>query len=218
MRFTRLLDEVLGQRPRVALLRILVRMGGEHTGRELARAAGLDHKTCHTALQELSRHGIIEMRRVGRALACSLNRDHAVVRGILEPAFKKEAGLVEEYASEALRRIKVPLESVVLFGSVARGEEDAKSDVDLLFVVADDRSAKIAQAGIEGIMLDLAHRYGNVPQILVVSRKRFKEGIQRGNPLYMEILKTGRILHGKVFAEVLKDDAEKDQRPKRSQG
>ena len=38
------------------------------------------------------------------------------------------------------------------------------------------------------------------------------------NALYLEILKTGRVLHGKAFAEVLKDDAEKNIRPKRSQG
>ena len=216
MRFTRLLDEVLGQRPRVVLLRILVRMGGEHTGRELALLAALDHKTCHAALQELSRQGIVEMRRVGRALVYRVNRNHAVVEGILGPAFQKEAGMVEEYAREARRRLRVPVESVVLFGSVARGEEEPKSDVDLLFVVADDRAVKAAEAGIEGIMGDLARRYGNVPQMLLVSRDRFRKGIRLGKPLYVEILKTGQVLQGKAFSEILKDGTEKNQRPKRS--
>lgn len=207
MRFTRLLDEVLGHKPGIVLLRILTRTGGEHTGRELARLTGLDHKTCHTALQELARQGIIEMRRVGRALVYVLNRDHAVVEGILGPAFEKEAGLVDEYAREARRRVRVPVESVVLFGSVARGEEEPKSDVDLLFVVADDRAAKAAEGGIGEIMGDLARRYGNVPQILFVSRNRFREGVRRGKSLYLEILKTGRVLQGKAFSKLLRDDA-----------
>lgn len=216
--FTRLLDEVLGQKPRVVLLRILARTACEHTGRELARLTGLDHKTCHTALQGLSRQGIVEMRRVGRALVYVLNRDHAVVQGILGPAFEKEAGLVEDYAREARRRIRVPIESIVLFGSVARGEEEPKSDVDLLFVVADDRAAKAAEAGIEEVMIDLARRYGNVPQILMISRARFRKEIRLGKPLYMEILKTGRVLQGKAFSELLRDDAKKSGCSKRSTG
>jgi hypothetical protein len=38
MRFHRLLDDVLGQRSKVALLRLLVRCPGEYTGRDLARS------------------------------------------------------------------------------------------------------------------------------------------------------------------------------------
>jgi DNA-binding IclR family transcriptional regulator len=91
MKFDRPLDEVLGARSKVALLRLLVRTRGEHTGRELARLLHLDAKTCHTSLQALARQGVIEYRKAGTAILYRLNEAHALVEELLVPLFDRES-------------------------------------------------------------------------------------------------------------------------------
>jgi predicted nucleotidyltransferase len=142
------------------------------------------------------------MRRVGKALSYSVDGGHAVVQQILAPAFEREDRLVEQYADEARRGVHVPLKSVILFGSVARGEEEERSDVDLLFVTRDERTARAARERTWEVMSDLARRYGNVPQIIVVSRQAFRARVRRNHPLFLEILKTGRVLYGCPFGEL----------------
>ncbi len=80
MIFHHALDDVLGQRSKVALLRFLVRNRGEHSGRDLSRLVGLDHKTCHAALRSLSEQGVVTSRRMGTAVAYRLRDDHPVSR------------------------------------------------------------------------------------------------------------------------------------------
>src|SRR5207247_4530687 len=145
MRFHHVLDDVLGRRSSVRLLRFLIRAGGEHSGRDLARLVGLDHKTCHDALRELAEQGIIAARRIGTATAYSLKQDHPLVQEILRPAFENEETLIERFVREAQKISGVPVESIIIFGSVARKEEVPRSDVDILVITKDARSKAQAE-------------------------------------------------------------------------
>jgi len=216
MRFRNALDGVFGRGSRVTLLRLLVRTRGERTGREWARLAGLDHKTCHSALQGLARQGVVSARRMGNAVIYRLKDDHALVRGIIVPAFDREERLVEEYADEACREIGEKVEAVVLYGSVARGDEEETSDVDLLFLVRDEKVARAAQARVADVMSSLARRYGSVPQIVVATARRFREGVRRGLPLFVSILQAGRVLQGMSFSEILENGGKEDRHAKRA--
>jgi len=203
MNFSRVLDDLLGQRSKVQLLRFLLRTRGEHTGRSLARELGLDHKTCHAALRGLAQHGVVECRRIGKALVYRLHDGHAIVKEILEPAFLRERALIQDYAGKALRLLGVPTDAVVLFGSVARSEEEFGSDVDLLFLCPDVVTVAAARRNLEATVSRLTREYGSVPQILVLPTRAFRMKVARGVPLYVEILKTGRVLRGKPFSEIL---------------
>jgi predicted nucleotidyltransferase len=195
---------IFGRRSKVALLRHLVRSGGQHTGRELARALRLDHKTCHSALQELFAPGVVTRRKVGTALAYALNWDHAIVREIVTPVFRKESVLIEDYAREARGILRVPVNSVILFGSVARSEEETESDVDLLFVVRESRSVREARRNLDRATLKLTRRYGSVPQVLLADRTTARRKFH-SDPLFQEILRTGRVLFGESFASLMTD-------------
>ena len=204
MVFHHALDHVLGGRAKLTLLRLLLRVRGEHTGRDLARTVGFDHKTCHAALRALAAQGVVRFRRAGTGLLYGLNLDHPVVQDILIPAFAAEAGLVERFADEARRLAVEPVESVILFGSVARRQERATSDVDLLFVTADRRGRGRLVRRLDSATATLASRWGNVPQILVEDRATLRGKIGRGDPFHLEILRTGRVIHGKPFAEMMR--------------
>jgi len=218
MRFHHVLDEVLGQRSKVALLRFLARARGEHSGRDLARHLGLDHKTCHAALRSLAEQGIVDSRRLGTAVIYALRDAHPIVRDILAPAFATEAALLERFVREAREISRAPAESVILFGSAARKEEEARSDVDILFVTRDADSKARTREALDAAAAGLAARYGSVPQFIVEDRPTFRRKVARGNPLYGEILRTGRVILGKPFAELLKNGGKAHRHTKRPSG
>lgn len=207
MRFDRPLDDLFGQRSKVALLRFLVRMRVEHNGREISRFLGLDPKTCHAALQDLARQGVIQYRKTGTAILYKLNDRHVLVRQVLEPAFEKEAHFLEAYAKELRERARIPLVSVILFGSVARAQEKPKSDVDLIFVTPKGKAGADRQSALDHVASELATGYGNPPQVLLFDRREFSRKAKAGDSFVSEILRTGRVLYGRPLSELLKNGA-----------
>lgn len=205
MKFDRSLDEVLGARSKLALLRLLARTRGEHTGRELARLVELDAKTCHAALRKLARQGVVEMRRAGKAILYRLNSRHVLVTRMLRPLFEREASVLSEYGRDLRRRIGTPLVSMILFGSVLRREERATSDVDLVLVVSGANAVRRAEEAVDRAAGELASLYGNPPQVIVYDRADFRRKAGTGDGFVTEVLRSGRVLEGKPIAEVLKN-------------
>lgn len=103
------------------------------TGREIARLVGRrSHSGVLDTLDRLTEHGLVDREEAGRAFLFTLNREHlaapavnllAQMRGEL---FDRLAHLVGSW--------KVAPVHVSLFGSMARGEGDTNSDIDLLVV------------------------------------------------------------------------------------
>lgn len=114
---------------------VLVVLAGStkpRSGRELARRAGRSNTGVQHVLDRLVEHGLVNREEVGRTFLYELNRDHLL------------ASIVEQMAgarTELIRRLRkaigaweVPPIHASLFGSAARGDGDASSDIDLLIV------------------------------------------------------------------------------------
>jgi len=102
------------------------------TGREVARRTGRSPTGVQHALDRLVDHGLVHQTPAGRAYLYSFNREH-----LLAPAVEVMAGTRRELL-ERLRTLigewKVPTFHASVFGSYARGEGNAASDIDLLVV------------------------------------------------------------------------------------
>jgi predicted nucleotidyltransferase len=110
----------------------LARAKVPRTGRELARRSGRSPTGVQHALDRLVDEGLVHQTEAGRAFLYSFNRDH-----LLAPAVK----VMAEARGELINRLrdligawKVPTFHASLFGSFARGEGNAASDIDLLVV------------------------------------------------------------------------------------
>jgi predicted nucleotidyltransferase len=102
---------------------------------ELAGALGRSPSSLQRELKSLTAAAILLMRRDGRRTYYRANESSAIyeeLRGIV----RKTMGIPHEVRS-ALTPIDQKIALALLYGSVARGQERADSDVDLL-VVADD--------------------------------------------------------------------------------
>jgi predicted nucleotidyltransferase len=145
--------------------------------------------------------------RAGTAYLYKLNEEHVLVNGALARLFGAEQDLIEEYAQAAKKGLGIPVESVILYGSVARGTESPGSDVDLMFIVRDARTAERGREQLGSLTASLARKFGSVPQIVFSDVPGFRNGVKRRDPYYSSVLREGRVLYGKALAELLRNGA-----------
>lgn len=100
--------------------------------RELARLTGTAAGTLHKELARLAQTGLLLRENQGNQVRYQANRQ-CPVYGELASLFRKTTGLADVLA-EALQPLAADIEVALIFGSVARGEETAESDIDLLIV------------------------------------------------------------------------------------
>jgi predicted nucleotidyltransferase len=210
MRYTHPLDDLFGSQARLRILRYLCTTSGEHTGRGIARAIGMGETPTHRALQELSDTLIVLYRVAGRAHRYRLNERHTLVAQVLRPLFAVEKAQRESAIAELLVDVDVPIETALVFGSVARGEDDWRSDLDVLLVTA---TVEDAQRAIERIWQhdsDLLQRYG-VISVRALSRDELTSRIRRGEPWLSEALRDGVAVRGVPPADLLCQQAAQAQ-------
>lgn len=135
MLFSEPLDEVLRQASKVRILRFLIRSQVTLNGREIAKAVGLSHVKCHTALKELALHGLVSLRRVGRSNLYQLEKENHLVKRLLKPLFDNEGHLLTDLAKAILKDLPFRPRSLAVFGSIAKRTARPDSDIDLLVII-----------------------------------------------------------------------------------
>lgn len=125
------LVELLSSRVKAETFRLLFGTAGRELHvREIERQSGLADATVRQELKRLSRLGVVESRRDGNRTYYRANAQHPLYPEIHNLVIKT-SGLVD-VLREALtdRRIQASF----VFGSVASGNENARSDVDLMVI------------------------------------------------------------------------------------
>lgn len=100
--------------------------------REIARQTETNAGTLHKELARLAQAGLLNRERMGNQLRYSANRQCPIFEE-LASILRKTSGLADvllDAIAPLAKKVKVAL----IFGSVARGEERAGSDVDVLLV------------------------------------------------------------------------------------
>ncbi|HWC49871.1 MAG TPA: nucleotidyltransferase domain-containing protein [Solirubrobacterales bacterium] len=100
----------------------------------------------------------------------------------------------ERLIAEASRRLEAATEDskVILFGSYARGEASASSDLDLLVIEPDAPTPRAESARLRRELRDLEVAL----DVIVISRKQAEELGKVPGTMVNEALQTGRILVG----------------------
>lgn len=203
MRFEQPLDKILSQQSKVKTLRYLSLYKGEFTGREIARAVKLSHPVIHSALASLEKEGVILMRKSGRSLLFSLAHNHQLVKQIILPIFQKEAQFKQKLVQLLIKEIKCPIESIILYGSIAQGKEKPESDIDLLIVLPPSGSPEKLEKKLMEFNSKIVRDYGNQISPLITDKKNFIKRLKKKDRLLKEIIKKGEVLYGKSISELL---------------
>ena len=100
--------------------------------RELARLTHTSAGTLHKELSKLSDAGILQGKRVGNQQHYSANVQCPIFEE-LASIFRKTSGLADVIAG-ALSSVKNQIQFAIVFGSVARGEQQSNSDIDVMVI------------------------------------------------------------------------------------
>lgn len=201
------LDSILGTTAKVRLLRALLPLETPASGREAERLAGVSHRSASRALEDLAALGVLDRTTTPGAHLYQMNREHDLLPA-LGSLFEAEAARIASLAEEVKRALASAelveaVDSVVLFGSAARGETRPQSDLDLL-VLVNDRSYIEAASGFLGTVSDrLRARYGVRASVLVLSTPDARGRLEDGDPLLTDIHRDGRTLFGTSIQETL---------------
>lgn len=120
------------------VLEVLARTTRPLSGREVMR---LIHRKAsqqgvQNVLDELAAHGLVTQATAGNAVLNTMNRDHILAPFILQivdlrrQLLRQLAAIVSDEAPTVRRAI--------LFGSLARGDANEESDIDIVLVWSDD--------------------------------------------------------------------------------
>ncbi|MDM8004821.1 MAG: nucleotidyltransferase domain-containing protein [Phycisphaerae bacterium] len=185
----------------ISVLRALWKAPAPVTGRQVQQLAGVHNLTATRCLDDLERLGLLQRRAAGRAYLYTLKRTHRLVRHLVDPIFKAEGTAPTRFAGELATALRGQCLSAVVYGSVARGEADSASDVDLLVVVKDDKSAEHfvqkAQPKVEKLVRE---GWSFMPEVNVKTRSQLVKAWD--SPLVRQIRKEGQLVAGSSLEEV----------------
>lgn len=203
MIINRVLDEVFTRWSNVAVLRALNKYVIGISGREVARAAGITVKNCFTALNDLENIGIVKRVRGGRDHLFSLNRQHFLVNQGITPVFETEQQFVEEIFNDIKKKLKKNCKSVYLFGSVARKEEEAGSDLDLCIIYDKSNQKKILEESVFELKSLLYKKYFVNVSPFYITHKEFIRRAKSNKPPVNDIVKDGILIFGTSVGKLL---------------
>jgi len=217
MKFNKVLEEVLGKRSSVGILRVLDGADKELTGRQIAARAGLNHRSCSLSLEDLAQQGIVNKKPSGPAYLYTLKRENILVREGIVPLLKLEKDLVDIMVDSVLdvieeydRHGESPVLSVILFGDAAAGNEAPDSKLNLC-IVAKDKDVKDNIANIfEPARAEIRNSFGNDLFLKILTVAELNDLYGKKDPAAMEIA-SSRFVWGEPTEGLLKAEAEAGQ-------
>lgn len=165
---------------------------------ELARHLGTSPSSLQRELESLVAAGLLLRRRDGRRTYFKANVDSPLypdLRGLLD----KTSGLVPTLKS-ALARLDNRIELAFLYGSVARGEEHAASDVDLMVI------GTLKQIDLLPVLRKLEARFRREVNVTLYSTEEFHRKRAAGDHFLHSVLK-GKTIPLKGTLDELKEAA-----------
>jgi predicted nucleotidyltransferase len=179
-----MLDSILGSQSRAELFRLLFNGAEkEHYLRELEKETKVHVSALQKELKHLESLDLLTSRLDGNRVYYRANPEHPLYLDI-HSIVEKTTGAVA-ILNQALVHPKIKV--ALLFGSIARGEERAESDVDLLI---------IGDIGLRALVPIL-----KVPQMkidrpinpIVYTTKEFSSRLAAGNPFLTRLLERERV-------------------------
>ena len=107
------------------------------------------------------------------------------------PLAMKEREAIETAAR--LLKDKFSIESIILFGSKARGDADVHSDIDLLLISSRGLHWKDEKAVVDALF-DIGMEYDVIFSPLFASSEEWENGLFKAFPIYDEINREGAVV------------------------
>jgi predicted nucleotidyltransferase len=194
--------EALMPGARGRILAVLAETTAQLNVRTISRLAEVSLAQTSRILPDLAMQGMVERTDVPPSVLYRLVPEHLVSRALLDLTRSSERALVE-MGDLAADLDPAPV-SVIVFGSLARGEADAASDIDVIFV----RPDAVDPDGDEWI--DALQRWrtavrrltGNAVEIIDVGEAEVERALRSRRPLWRDASAEGTVVLGRSIADM----------------
>lgn len=189
-----------------AVLHALAGTTGGLTGRNVARLAREGtQQGIGKALRRLVDEGVVDREEVGNAYLYRLNRSHLAAAPI-----EQLVNLRREFLNriaEAFARWESPPVHASMFGSAARGDGDAGSDIDLFVVRPQgvDAEDPTWRRQVERLASDVMRWTGNRASIADVSDRDLPELVERHPPIVDQLEAEALTVAGPDITTILRN-------------
>lgn len=196
--------------PKVILvLRTMAKdVGKWHYTRELARMSKVGLGTVSSEFRKLAKSGLLKSKTEGQEKYYRLNLTNSKTRKICElfetekrESFFKQnrrlAWILEDFTKKASDFVP-EIQSVILFGSVARGQTTRRSDIDILILVPNYEGDKFKSLmdSIDQLASEVSGRHPAKLVPVVMTMKDFEQSLKDKKRFATDVLKDGILLFG----------------------
>ena len=182
-----------------AVLRTLAVSNLGRSGRAIAsECPGVSVAQVNNMIRRLEQLGIVRSESVPPAKRYFLNREHILA----EPLLTIAAGNLEAInLVEELFTGFSGLDSVILFGSVARGDDTAESDVDVLLLFDYDTDDQIDHAALAELCHQYWSRTGNELNYLARTLSDVTPNLVASSGFLQNVVNEGQVIIGRGLGE-----------------
>lgn len=205
MFFSNIIVNLLSDSVKIGVYKTLSRHPEGMTGRGLAALISTSPFKINQVLRELVSQGVIEESVIGRAHQYRLNKQHILIRDLILPLIDFEEKILTNLGAEIMKRLeKNPPLSVILFGSVARGDAEPLSDIDvfLIYTDKDETPGPISETG-DLLSEWITRSYGNHVSLRRAWVSDFQRRARERDPLIRNVIEEGKCLAGLSLTELL---------------
>ncbi|MFP4046005.1 MAG: nucleotidyltransferase domain-containing protein [Candidatus Aenigmatarchaeota archaeon] len=191
------LSETLVRRTALDLLKELI----QHPDRELSiRALGkeaeISYVTARNLVSKLLQSGLLKEEKKSNGRFISLNTDspyYGLIKEMVRMDTRPLVEVAESYAKEVSEKVE-DVEAILLYGSVARGDPDLSSDIDILVLVKGETEKP---ESIAGKIADKYQRKNDVKiSPLVENIEDYRADVREEDPFYQSVNSSKIVLYG----------------------
>ncbi|VVB99691.1 Uncharacterised protein [uncultured archaeon] len=192
----RLLQEILGSKPKIGLLERIIDSEESFSMRDLARLGGMPKSTVSLVVNDWQKAGLLDSQAIGNAKVVKINRKFALypyLAGLFGGNGKiMDSAIKKIESSKALKSKDVVC--AILFGSLAKKDVSGQSDADLLVIT----KKSISEGHPLNSLWDSL--YGEIPFLpapVFMTKKEAMERLKEKDGFMLNVFRHGIALKGR---------------------
>ncbi len=199
----KLLNEIFSTYSNIAVLRAIQDNRQGLSGREISKKADLSAPSCIQALNKLERLKLVTKQKGGRDHLFTLNFSNVVLNEAIIPILEFERNWLNRILGEIKKVLKNDSLSLILFGSVARSEENYESDFDVAIILKESKTSSQLDDKVTRLSIQLNNKFGISLSTISLSLNNFKKRANKNLPPVNNILTDGKVFSGLSIRKLL---------------
>lgn len=154
---------------------------------EVVRLAGIGKGTIKRELEKMQAAGLLTMKRIGNQNHYQANPECPIYEELLS-IVRKTFGIAD-VLRVALEPIRASIAYAFIYGSIAKGQEKTKSDIDLMMVGND-----LSYAGVMDLLIPVEEKLGRPINPTIYSVCDFRKKLKEGNSFLNRVMQQEKII------------------------